>query len=166
MQIPLPLAFLVGAPGAGELLFIFVVILLMFGPKRLPEMARNIGKAMDYLRRTSQDFREQVMRMDEEPAKAPEETRKDSSEAGVQGGQGEVPPVGGDSSQPSDPYQLYEDSSMASSMPSSEEKELKPAETKPEEENAGKTESVSASGSEDTSGSKEPDAGQKDQLAG
>jgi len=38
----------------------------MFGPKKLPEVARNIGKAMDTLRKTSQEFREQVMTLDKE----------------------------------------------------------------------------------------------------
>ena len=164
MQIPL--AFLVGAPGGGELLLIFVVILLMFGPKKLPEVARNIGKAMEYLRRTSQDFREQVMRMDEEPPKMVEEALKDSVEPASQSGQTELPLGISDSSQPSDPYQLYEDSSMASSTPGSEKKVSETAEIQPKEENAAKTESIPASSPEDISGSKDPDAGQKDGLAG
>jgi len=59
------LAFLTGAPGGGELLVLFVVILLLFGPKRLPEIAKAIGRVMENLRRASQDFRDQVMDMDE-----------------------------------------------------------------------------------------------------
>jgi Sec-independent protein translocase protein TatA len=53
-------------PGGGEMLLVFAAVLLFFGPKRLPEIARTIGKAMEYLRRTSQDFREQVMKIEEE----------------------------------------------------------------------------------------------------
>ena len=32
--------------GAGELLVVLVVVLLVFGPGRLPEMMGNLGKAM------------------------------------------------------------------------------------------------------------------------
>jgi TatA/E family protein of Tat protein translocase len=59
------LAFFSGAPGMGELLLLFVLILLLFGPKRLPEVARMLGKALDEMRRASNEFRNQIMRLDE-----------------------------------------------------------------------------------------------------
>jgi Tat protein translocase TatB subunit len=59
-----PLAFLSGSPGWGELLLVFAVVLVLFGPRRLPELARMIGKALEELRRASQDFRNEVMRID------------------------------------------------------------------------------------------------------
>jgi sec-independent protein translocase protein TatA len=58
------LAFL-GDIGASELLVIFLAILVLFGSKRLPEMARSIGRALEELRRASQDFRDQIMHADE-----------------------------------------------------------------------------------------------------
>jgi TatA/E family protein of Tat protein translocase len=64
MVVPLPLGFLSGSPGMGELLLLFAVILILFGPRRLPEVAKMIGRAMQELRRASQDFRDQVMRID------------------------------------------------------------------------------------------------------
>ena len=33
--------------GTGELLIIFIVILLLFGAKRLPELARGLGKGIN-----------------------------------------------------------------------------------------------------------------------
>ncbi len=60
----MPLSFLSGSPGWGELLVVFAVVLLLFGPRRLPELARMIGKALEELRRASQDFRNEVMRID------------------------------------------------------------------------------------------------------
>ena len=60
----MPLAFLSGSPGWGELLLVFAVVLVLFGPRRLPELARMIGKALEELRRASQDFRNEVMRID------------------------------------------------------------------------------------------------------
>lgn len=59
-------AFLGGAPGSGEVILLFLVVLVFFGPRRLPEIARMIGRALEQLRRASQDFRDQVMRIDEE----------------------------------------------------------------------------------------------------
>lgn len=65
MNAPHVLAFLSGPPGSLEWLVLFVVILLLFGPKRLPEIARTIGKVAEQLRRASQDFRDQILRIDE-----------------------------------------------------------------------------------------------------
>ena len=67
MYISFPMSFLSGAPGAGEIILIFVVILLLFGPKRLPEIARMIGRTLDELRKASQDFKDQIMAIDEDP---------------------------------------------------------------------------------------------------
>jgi sec-independent protein translocase protein TatB len=41
----------------GELLFLSLVALLVFGPKKLPEIARVLGKTMAELRRASNEFR-------------------------------------------------------------------------------------------------------------
>ena len=46
MNGELPVAFLTGAPGPGELLLLFIVVLVLFGPRRLPEIARMIGRAV------------------------------------------------------------------------------------------------------------------------
>ena len=65
----LPLAFLSGSPGAGELLVLFLLVLVLFGPRRLPDIARMIGRALDELRRASQDFKQHIM--DIEPQEPP-----------------------------------------------------------------------------------------------
>ncbi len=44
----------------GELLVIFIVALLVFGPKRLPELARALGRAMSELKRASLEFRDNL----------------------------------------------------------------------------------------------------------
>jgi TatA/E family protein of Tat protein translocase len=43
--------------GTQELVIICVVALLVFGPKRLPELARMLGKGMTEFRRASNDLR-------------------------------------------------------------------------------------------------------------
>jgi len=61
--------------GMPELIVILVVALVVLGPKRLPEVARQLGKAMAEFRRQSSDlleeFQSQAMLEDE-----PEEKKK------------------------------------------------------------------------------------------
>lgn len=47
--------------GMPELILILVVALLIFGPTKLPELARSIGKGLAEFRRASNDLRDQVM---------------------------------------------------------------------------------------------------------
>ena len=46
--------------GAPELLVILVVALLVFGPNRLPELARQAGKAMGEVRRVADGVRAEL----------------------------------------------------------------------------------------------------------
>jgi len=67
MSVNVPhIAFLSGAPGHMELLLLFVLVLLLFGPRKLPDIARSIGRTISDLRRASQDFRDQVMSIDDD----------------------------------------------------------------------------------------------------
>jgi sec-independent protein translocase protein TatA len=47
-----------GSIGGPELLVIFVVALLLFGPRKLPELGRAIGKGLAEFRRAASDLRE------------------------------------------------------------------------------------------------------------
>lgn len=64
------------SPGPLELLIVFAVALLLFGSRRLPEVARTLGTIMTELRRASRDFQDQLMRdvnvEAEPPARHPE----------------------------------------------------------------------------------------------
>jgi len=51
-----------GSLGAPEILLIFIVALMVFGPKRLPEIGRKIGGIARDLRRSTGDFRATVER--------------------------------------------------------------------------------------------------------
>jgi Tat protein translocase TatB subunit len=46
--------------GFSETIFLFFLALLVFGPKRLPEIARQVGKMMNELKRASNEFRSQI----------------------------------------------------------------------------------------------------------
>jgi sec-independent protein translocase protein TatB len=50
-------------PGFGDYFFIVVLALILFGPKKLPELARQLGKLMGEFRRASNEFK---MQMEEE----------------------------------------------------------------------------------------------------
>jgi sec-independent protein translocase protein TatB len=43
-----------------ETIFLFVLALVIFGPKKLPEIARQIGKALNEFRRASNEFKAQI----------------------------------------------------------------------------------------------------------
>jgi TatA/E family protein of Tat protein translocase len=46
--------------GLPEMIFIFGLALLIFGPKKLPEVGRQIGKALAEFKRASNDFKSQL----------------------------------------------------------------------------------------------------------
>src|SRR5262245_44365381 len=55
--------------GGPELVFIFILALLIFGPKKLPQIGRTIGKGMAEFRRASTELQRAVnSELDEPPA--------------------------------------------------------------------------------------------------
>jgi len=57
--------------GMTELVVIMVVALIVFGPTRLPELARSLGRAMSEFRRASTDIRQTFNEAVQEPKPAP-----------------------------------------------------------------------------------------------
>jgi twin arginine-targeting protein translocase TatB len=51
-----------GSLGIPELILIFVVALIVFGPKRLPEIGRTLGKAMGAFKKATDDFKNTIER--------------------------------------------------------------------------------------------------------
>jgi TatA/E family protein of Tat protein translocase len=48
---------MIGTLGTQEMIFIFVLALVLFGPKKLPELGRTIGKALTEFRRASAELK-------------------------------------------------------------------------------------------------------------
>ena len=48
---------MIGSLGFPELIMIFVVALIFFGPRKLPDVGRSIGKALGEFRRASNDLK-------------------------------------------------------------------------------------------------------------
>ncbi len=45
---------------SGEMVFIFFLALILFGPKKLPEMGRTVARFLNEFRRASNEFRSQI----------------------------------------------------------------------------------------------------------
>lgn len=57
-----------GSLGFPELMLIFAVALIVFGPKRMPEIGRSLGKALGEFKKATNDLKltlEEEVRVDE-----------------------------------------------------------------------------------------------------
>jgi Tat protein translocase TatB subunit len=62
------LSLVFGSLGGPEVILLFIAALLLFGPRRLPEIGRTLGKTVADFRRATSEFRmnlEREVRMDE-----------------------------------------------------------------------------------------------------
>jgi TatA/E family protein of Tat protein translocase len=63
-----------GSLGVPELLLIFIVILIVFGPRRIPEIGQMLGKALGEFRKATDDLKntiEREVRLEELKSVAP-----------------------------------------------------------------------------------------------
>lgn len=74
-----------GNIGFPEMIFIFVIALLVFGPKRLPELGRSLGKGMAEFRRATSGIKDSIEReIRNAENEAASITRPDSPQASEQ----------------------------------------------------------------------------------
>ena len=72
--MPSLLAF--GMPATPELIFLGILALILFGPKKLPELARGFGKALAELQKAKEEFRREIFQVPPIPEiKEPEEKK-------------------------------------------------------------------------------------------
>ena len=55
-----------GPLGGPEIILIFIVILLLFGAKKLPELARGMGKSLGEFKRAKDEFEHEIMTADQD----------------------------------------------------------------------------------------------------
>jgi len=60
-------AFLFDSVHTVNVIVLGVVILIVFGPERLPGIARKLGRMMETFRRAADEIKTQIMAMDQEP---------------------------------------------------------------------------------------------------
>jgi sec-independent protein translocase protein TatA len=65
--VPMFAFFFGGAPSTPELLMVLLAVLLLFGAKRLPEIARGLGKSMEEFKKAARDVTDEIMHADVEP---------------------------------------------------------------------------------------------------
>ena len=65
---------MLGSVGMSELLIIFVIALIVFGPRKLPELGRSLGKSLGEFKRASNDLRSTL----EEEIHVEEQTHRES----------------------------------------------------------------------------------------
>ena len=47
-------------PGGPELVFILVIVLLLFGAKKLPELARGLGQSLGEFKKAREEFEREI----------------------------------------------------------------------------------------------------------
>jgi sec-independent protein translocase protein TatA len=58
--------------GVQELLLILLVLILLFGAKKIPEIARGLGKSVSEFKKGARDLDEEIRREDTEKRQPPE----------------------------------------------------------------------------------------------
>jgi sec-independent protein translocase protein TatA len=75
--------------GGGEIVLILAVVLLLFGAKKLPELARGLGQGIKEFKKASNEVTDELQRSMDEPPNPPAPRSK-------------LPPEGSDSQSSSD----------------------------------------------------------------
>ena|SRR5690349_448281 len=52
--------FFAGVPGAGELILILAIIILLFGARKVPDLAKGIGRGIGGFRKATKDITDEV----------------------------------------------------------------------------------------------------------
>lgn len=58
-----------GMPGGGELIIILLIVLVLFGAKRLPELARSLGQAKNEFSKATREAAEEFEKTKDSPPK-------------------------------------------------------------------------------------------------
>ena len=105
-------AFIFESVGGTEWLLLLGVVLIVVGPKNLPAAARKMGQIMSTLRRAADEFKRQVMAMDQEVTKTVSDATSDTSSAASgesSGSDGATSENGEDLYGDDNPYPGYEE---------------------------------------------------------
>jgi sec-independent protein translocase protein TatA len=81
-----------GSLGMPELVVIFVIALIIFGPRKLPELGRSLGRSLNEFKRASNELRntlEEEVRVDEQREAARQ--RAEAAKAPLEAAAAETP---------------------------------------------------------------------------
>ncbi|WP_234571904.1 Sec-independent protein translocase subunit TatA/TatB [Rhodohalobacter sp. 614A] len=67
-------------PGGFEMVIIVLVILLLFGAKRIPELARGIGQGINEFRKASDDIKKEIDKGKQDVSNSTKYTEKEQEQ--------------------------------------------------------------------------------------
>jgi len=70
-----------GAPGIQEMVVIFLIVLLLFGAKKIPELARGVGKGMGEFKKAKHEFEREIKEGEKEGEREWEKPAKPEKQA-------------------------------------------------------------------------------------
>ncbi len=78
-----------GTLGTQEMILIFLILLLLFGAKKLPQLARGVGKSVGEFRKAREEFEDEIRKGSEDLDK--EEAAKKANDIDVKDAKGAEP---------------------------------------------------------------------------
>ena len=78
---------MLGSIGMPELIIIFVIALIIFGPRKLPELGRSLGKSLAEFKRASNELRstlEEEIRLEDQKARVEPPKATDAAATPIQ----------------------------------------------------------------------------------
>jgi sec-independent protein translocase protein TatA len=84
---------MLGSIGMPELLVIFVIALVIFGPRRLPELGRSLGRTIAEFKRATNELQqtlEEEIRVDAQRTAPPSSTTASHTESNAAGPEGQM----------------------------------------------------------------------------
>jgi sec-independent protein translocase protein TatA len=85
-----------GSIGMPELIIIFVIALIIFGPRKLPELGRSLGKSLAEFKRASNELKstlEEEIRIEEQQQRATEAAKPQAAAPSATVHQEPAPPA-------------------------------------------------------------------------
>ncbi len=111
--MPVNILGFMGMPSGGEIILVLLVVLLLFGSKNLPKMARTLGKTLEEFRRASREVTDEIMHAEDELSRPTPDQR--SPQAGNRASPPAKASLNGEEKRDGEKEQASADSSTASS---------------------------------------------------
>ena len=59
------------APGGGQIILILIIVLIMFGAKKIPELAKGLGKGINEFKKATREVTDEIQNADTTTTIAP-----------------------------------------------------------------------------------------------